>query len=171
MNVESSSKLSFEIIYESLFSVIYRVAYRIVGDSAMAEDMTHDAFIKLYQRNEALPDLNQTKYWLIRVVKNMSFNYSKRKQRERRAYDKFKDRVPVFEESGEDVVLKKESKNLVKDALEQLPHNLRVVLILKEYAGMNYREIGETLGISEGNVKVRVFRAREKLSQIMKEVM
>jgi len=44
-----------------------------------------------------------------------------------------------------------------------------MVLILKEYAEMNYKEIGKALGISEGNVKVRVFRARERLSVIMQE--
>jgi len=42
-----------------------------------------------------------------------------------------------------------------------------MVLILKEYAELNYKEIGRTLGISEGNVKVRVFRARERLAGIL----
>ena len=42
-----------------------------------------------------------------------------------------------------------------------------MVLVLKEYAEMNYKEIGRVLGISEGNVKVRVFRARERLSVLL----
>ena len=44
-----------------------------------------------------------------------------------------------------------------------------MVLILKEYAELNYKEIGKTLGITEGNVKVRVFRAREQLSKLLGE--
>jgi RNA polymerase sigma-70 factor (ECF subfamily) len=46
---------------------------------------------------------------------------------------------------------------------------LKEVLILKEYADLNYKDIGAQLGISEGNVKVRVFRAREQLSKIIGE--
>jgi RNA polymerase sigma-70 factor (ECF subfamily) len=51
--------------------------------------------------------------------------------------------------------------------MKKLPENLRMVLILKEYGEMNNKDIGRTLGISEGNVKVRVFRARERLSAIL----
>ena len=54
-------------------------------------------------------------------------------------------------------------------ALELLPENLKTVLILKEYGELNYKEIGRALGISEGNVKVRVFRARERLAGLLKE--
>jgi RNA polymerase sigma-70 factor (ECF subfamily) len=50
-----------------------------------------------------------------------------------------------------------------------LPENLRMVLVLKEYGLLNYKEIGRVLGISEGNVKVRVFRAREALLSLFRE--
>ncbi len=53
--------------------------------------------------------------------------------------------------------------------LNLLPYKLRVVLVLKEYEGLSYREIGSIMGISEGNVKVRVYRGREKLEKIFKE--
>ena len=56
-----------------------------------------------------------------------------------------------------------------KEALNQLPEKLRMVLILREYAEMNYKEIGKVLGITEGNVKIRVFRAREQLAKIIGE--
>ena len=55
------------------------------------------------------------------------------------------------------------------DALEKLPQNLKMVLVLREYAELNYKEIGRVLGITEGNVKVRVFRAREQLSKLIGE--
>ena len=64
-------------------------------------------------------------------------------------------------------MLKKETREEVREALDKLPENLRIVLILKEYGELNYKEIGRSLGISEGNVKVRVFRARERLSGIL----
>ena len=160
---------SFDTVYESLFPMIYRIAYRIVGDQGIAEDVSQEAFIKYYQRNEPLPDIDQTKYWLIRVVKNISFNHEKKKTRERKMFTRLKEETPKFSESSEKEVLKEEAKNIVKEALMEIPYNLRVVLVLKEYGKMSYKEIGAALGISEGNVKVRVFRGREKLAKLLKE--
>ena len=160
---------SFDTVYKSLFPMIYRIAYRIVGDQGIAEDVSQEAFIKYYERNDPLPDIDQTKYWLIRVVKNISFNHEKKKTRERKMFTRLKEETPKFSESSEKEVLKEEAKNIVKEALMEIPYNLRVVLVLKEYGKMSYKEIGAALGISEGNVKVRVFRGREKLAKLLKE--
>ena len=67
------------------------------------------------------------------------------------------------------LITKKETQQKVKEALDKLPEKLRMILILREYADMNYKEIGKVLGITEGNVKVRVFRAREQLAKIIGE--
>jgi RNA polymerase sigma-70 factor (ECF subfamily) len=113
------------------------------------------------------PSPEEAKYWLIRVVKNAALNYAKRKVRERKAYQRaFREDTRTVE-TGENVLLKKETREEVREALEKLPENLRIVLILKEYGELNYKEIGRTLGISEGNVKVRVFRARERLTGLL----
>ena len=160
---------SFDTVYRSLFPTIFRVAYRIVGDQGLAEDLCHEAFIKYLERPKQLPDIDQTKYWLIRVVKNISLNYEKRKLRERVAYEKLKKISPTFAESADFAIFRKETKNTVQRMLSMLPYQLRIVLILKEYSGLTYKEIGKVLGIREGNVKVRVFRAREKLVKIFEE--
>jgi RNA polymerase sigma-70 factor (ECF subfamily) len=57
----------------------------------------------------------------------------------------------------------------VQEALNILPEKLRIVLVLKEYGNLNYKEIASALDISEGNVKVRVYRARERLARYLKE--
>ncbi len=155
--------------YTELFPVIFRVAYRITGEEGVAEDLCQEAFIKYFERHEPLPDINQTKYWLIRVVKNMSLNYEKKKVREKNAVTKLEKITPQYVESTEKGVLKEETKIAVQQALDKLPYKLRVVLVLKEYARLNYKEIGSIVGISEGNVKVRIFRARERLEKIFKD--
>jgi RNA polymerase sigma factor (sigma-70 family) len=171
MYAGNGSKVSFDTVYETLFPIIYRIAYRIVGEGSAAEDVSQEAFIKYYERETPLPDLNQTKYWLIRVVKNLSYNYEKKKARERKIFLKLKEESSQVTESGEKDVIKKEIKKNVQEALQELPYNLRVVLVLKEYGGLSYKEIGSIVGISEGNVKVRVFRGREKLAKVLKEKM
>jgi RNA polymerase sigma factor (sigma-70 family) len=149
--------------------ILFKVAFRIAGTEEAAEDLCHDALIKMTEKDMQFPSINDAKYWLIRVVKNGSLNYAKRKTRERRAYERAlkEDRRTV--DSGETTVLKKEAIDRVQDALGALPENLRTVLQLKEYGELNYKEIGRVLGITEGNVKVRVFRAREQLSKMIGE--
>ena len=158
----------FNAEYSQLFPVIFRVAYRVTGDVGIAEDLCHEAFIKYYERHEPLPDTNQAKYWLIRVVKNMALNHEKRKSRERKALSKLEKITPQYAESEEKRVMEDELKSSVQEALNRLPPKLRMVLVLKEYGGLNYREIGAMLKISEGNVKVRVFRAREQLEKLFR---
>ncbi|MCL2441162.1 MAG: RNA polymerase sigma factor [Treponema sp.] len=157
----------FRQLYDSVFQVLFRVAFRVTNSREAAEDLCQESFFRLYERNMVFPSPDEAKYWLIRVVKNASLNYAKRKERERKAYQRAFREDHRQEETGEGILVKKETSEEVQKALELLPENLRIVLILKEYAEMNYKEIGKVLGISEGNVKVRVFRARERLSVLL----
>ncbi len=150
--------------------LLYKVACRITNSSEAAEDLCQEAFFRLHEKNMVFPNQEEAKYWLIRVVKNAALNYAKRKQRERRAYQRaFKENARK-EETGEEQIVKKETREEVLEALNKLPENLRTVLILKEYSEMNYREIGRVLGVNEGNVKVRVFRARERLAALLRGI-
>ena len=72
---------------------------------------------------------------------------------------------PVVAESGESNCCRTERASGVQAALDSLPHGLRAPLVFREYGGLAYREIGAMLGITENNVKVRVFRARERLER------
>jgi len=155
---------SFRKLYETVFPILFRIAYRITSSEEAAEDLCQEAFFRLHEKEMVFPNPDEAKYWLIRVVKNASLNYARRKVRERNAYQKaFREDVRTVE-TGEHLLVRKETQEEVRKALEKLPENLRVVMILKEYGDLNYKEIGRTLGISEGNVKVRVFRARERLA-------
>ncbi|GHU98089.1 RNA polymerase subunit sigma-24 [Spirochaetia bacterium] len=161
---KQTSLAEFRRLYDTVFPILFRVAFRITNGAEAAEDLCQEAFFRLYEKKMVFPNPEEAKYWLIRVVKNAALNYAKRKDRERKAYQRaFREVAHNEPETGEQFLLKKETKGEIREALEKLPENLRMVLVLKEYGELNYKEIGRTLGISEGNVKVRVFRARERL--------
>ena len=168
-SLNAANPSDFRKIYNGAMQMLYKVSYRIVNDEEAAEDIVHDSLIKMNEKAIVFPSLNDAKYWLIRVVKNASLNYVKRKGRERKAYEKALYEDHRKQDSGETELLKKETQKKTKEALDKLPENLRVVLILREYAELNYKEIGRVLGITEGNVKVRVFRAREQLAKLIGE--
>lgn len=154
----------FDRVYHELFPTVFRVAFRIAGDRGLAEDLTHEAFLRLLGRETPLPDIDQTKYWLLRVVRNLSLNHEKRRQRERRAVRRLEGAGPAYAAPADAALLAGAARDAVQEALNALPHNMRTALVLREYAGMSYREISAALGISEGNVKVRLHRARQRLA-------
>ena len=168
-NTEYARPLSFDIIYETLFPVIYHVSLRVTGNREVAEDLCHEAFIKLMERSNVLPDLEQSKCWLIRVVKNLSLNNEKRRTRERAALSRLGRISTTTTDSSEKVVLREETRTDVQSALNALPYNLRAPLVFREYGNLSYKEIGSILGITENNVKVRIFRARERLEKALPE--
>ena len=158
----------FREVYDENITLLIRIASRITGSVEAGEDVCQEAFFRYYERIGSVPEGTEARYWLIRVVKNLSLNYGKRKERERNAYWKL-GREPEMEQTneGEEKILLEESRDAVRAALDRLPAKYRIVLILKEYEKMSYKEIGESLKLSESNVKVRVFRAREQLSKIL----
>jgi len=155
--VNGGNEADFRKIYTALMPLLFKIAWRIVNDEEAAEDLVHDSLIKLNEKALAFPSMDEAKFWLIRVVKNASLNYAKRKVRERKS------------ESGETELLKSDTIKRTKEALDKLPENMRTVLVLREYGDLNYKEIGRVLGITEGNVKVRIFRAREQLAKLIGE--
>ncbi len=170
-------------------AMLLRIAYRITGSAESAQDVVQDSFMKLVEKDMRFPGPDDARYWLIRVVKNAALNVAKRRGREERAYGKWwrtagrpvesveAGAVPLAE-TGADAgvsapadedLLRRETAEEVRRALALLPAHLREVLVLKEYGGMNYREIAKVVGIREGNVKVRAFRAREALQKLLEE--
>jgi RNA polymerase sigma-70 factor (ECF subfamily) len=167
--LNAGNSADFRVIYDASMQMLFKISYRVVNDEEAAEDIVHDSLIKANEKCLVFPSLNDAKYWLIRVVKNASLNYIKRKDRERKAYEKVLYEDKHKYDSGETSLLKKDSIQKAREALKKLPKNLQEVLMLKEYGDLNYKEIGQILGITEGNVKVRVFRAREQLVKLIGE--
>ena len=109
--INAGNPVDFRKIYDASMQMLFRIAYKIVNDEDAAEDLVHDSLIKANEKELVFPSLNDAKYWLIRVVKNASLNYVKRKSREKKAYEKVLYENKHEFDSGEVSLLKKESKN------------------------------------------------------------
>ena len=157
----------FNEVYDSVFPVLIKIVFHIVGSMEVAEDICQEAFIRFYKSGTGFATDDEKRYWLIRVAKNLSFNFFKRRQREGRAVVKLEKESKTFDDGGIDTVFKNETEEIVKKALDSVPPKLRSVLILKEYGGLTYKEIAKILHISENNVKIRAFRARNFLEKMI----
>jgi len=160
----------FRRVFNENYTLLMKVVYRITGREDLAEEIVQETMIKFYERIEQLPYDETIRYWLLRVARNLALNYEKRRQRENAINRKLIQDENTFDsETADTKLIKKFEKSLVQKALMDLPFNLRVVLVLKEYFKFSYEEIGQALGITEGNVKVRIHRARLALASRLKQ--
>ena len=168
MEIRSADENVFRQVYDELFSVIYKVAYHVVYNQDVAEDICQDAFIRFYDKDMTFPSMEDAKFWLIRVAKNLSINHIKKKGRESASIEKIK-KAPVFNPyiDGQTQLILNESQEEVRKAVAQLPEIYRTVIVLREFGDLDYKAISKILNISESNVKVRVHRARKELEVVL----
>ena len=88
MEIRSGDELAFRQVYNEVFPVVMRVAYHVTYNQDVAEDICQDAFIRFYDKDMSFPSMDDAKFWLIRVVKNLSINHVKRKMRESASLEK-----------------------------------------------------------------------------------
>ena len=169
MEVKSTNRDDFRKVYDANYTLLMQVVMHIVYNQEIAEDLVQEAFERFYVKNISFPTMDEAKYWLLRVSKNLALNHIRRNKREIQLVEKVKklpgETVNFFDSSK--AVIEEEERRNVREAVNPLPENLRSVIQLKEYSGLDYKAIGKVLGISETNVKVRVHRARKKLEEIL----
>ena len=169
MEVKSTNRDDFRKVYDANYTLLMQVVMHIVYNQEIAEDLVQEAFERFYVKNISFPTMDEAKYWLLRVSKNLALNHTRRNKREIQLVEKVKklpgETVNFFDSSK--AVIEEEERRNVREAVNSLPENLRSVIQLKEYSGLDYKAIGKVLGISETNVKVRVHRARKKLEEIL----
>ena len=135
---------------------------RMLGNRAEAEEVTQDVFLKMISRCEQYDGRASVSTWLFAIAANAC------RDRLRSAWRTTSvplDAVPEpkGESSVEGGLLERERRRAVRAALDRLTREQREALLLARYRGMPYAEVARTLGISEGAVKTRVFRAVETL--------
>jgi len=161
---------AFRPIYERYKDRVYSTAYRITGDAHLAEDVTHDVFVQVYERLGQFRRRSRFSSWLYRVATNRATDVARRRGRERWL---FGGRVGERSDAGEVVPVAEaepgkaaESSELgeeVADAVAELSLKLRTVVVLRYFEGLSYEEVAEVAGLSVGTVKSRLSRAHRRL--------
>ncbi len=135
-------------------NTVFRVAYSYSGSLQDSEDITQEAFLKLYKSEERFTADENVKAWLIRVSANEAKNFIRRNALRRK--EPISENIPE-----EDYELSEIMKGLKRD--------YRVVIYLHYYEGYSVKELSKILKISESNVKVRLKRGRDKLKELITE--
>ncbi|HZO97118.1 MAG TPA: sigma-70 family RNA polymerase sigma factor [Gaiellaceae bacterium] len=152
---------AFALIVHAYETPIFNYVYRIVGDRALAEDLTQDVFVRVYQ---ALPRFSlRCKFttWLFQVTKNRVLDELRARERRPQGTVALEDapRLEVVDPPVERV----EAIEAVWRAVRELNPDLKMALLLRDVAGLPYNEIADSLEITLSTVKWRIFKAREEV--------
>lgn len=147
---------------------VYRFIIKSVKDDDMAKDIVQDTYLKLWEKHENV-DFNKAKSYIFTAAYHTMIDYI-RKNRRIVSYDTeesadYMDSLGKSTPARENVDLKK----ILNEAVNMLPEDQRSVILLRDYEGYSYNEIGEITGLSEAQVKVYIYRARLFLKNYIKD--
>ena len=168
---------AMEILVNRHQASILNLVYRFIGDRTQAKDLAQEVFIRVWQSAKRYEPKAKFTTWVYRITANLCFNELKSARRkkwfsfnrsdengEHTIEETLSDSAP----SAEALLLEKERSRQISDALQCLPENQRMALVLKRYDDLSYQEIGQIIGCSVSAVESLLVRAKRTLREKMK---
>jgi RNA polymerase sigma-70 factor (ECF subfamily) len=161
----------FEVFMQNYQNMVFSTAMRLLANSAEAEDIAQEVFLKAYERFAELRESPTVGGWLKTVATNMSLNHLSRYRARwsffsdlsRTGEDEERELEFAAPDDVEENLARSDRHELVEKALQTLPAAQRVPLVLYHLEGFRYEEIAAKLNVSLGKVKTDIFRGREAL--------
>jgi RNA polymerase sigma-70 factor (ECF subfamily) len=166
MSEQTAAAQKEKIVFDEAFTLHHRTVFRaarsVVQDAGLAEDVTQEVFLRLYNNIDSIPDAEMLRPWLIRVAINVARNTIRGNIRANTREENYvKESAEVSVYSIESDYEQRESTSEINRALNKIKEPLRSCLILKQQ-GLSYREIAESLSLNETSIGQYVARARKE---------
>ena len=147
--------------------LLYRIAYRLLEDSFVAEDMVQEAYTKLWDKRNEIASIENHRAFAIATLRNLCIDYL-RKRRERVSFD---DKLESFNSSSLSTEIElKDDVRYLESLIEKLPDQQRKIMILKHWDHYSDDEIEQITGLSKGNIRVVLSRARNTIKEQFKKL-
>ena len=170
---------AFNYLAEKYHRPIIHFLYRMVRNQAIAEEMAQEVFLRVYRSRESYRAEAKFTTWLYRIATNLAVNHARDTKHERAVQNVYLDApdeqtgtrpdVAGDELSAEQRLLREERMKAIRAQVRALPERQRMAVVLHKYQGIDYREIGQVLKLSEPAVKSLLFRAYQTLRETLKE--
>ena len=163
---------SFSYIVDRHKDKAYNLAFRICGNREEAEELAQDSFLKAFRAIKSFRMKSSFATWFYRIVYNTSISHVRIKKKGVLSLEDFPADATDFIGSNttEEEAEKEYRSSLVNFALQKINEEERGLVSLYYYEEMNTDEISEVTGISKSNIKVKLFRARQKMLEIIEKV-
>jgi RNA polymerase sigma-70 factor, ECF subfamily len=179
LRVRAGDVAAFDYLVQKFRRPIIAYMYRMAHNSATAEELAQEVFLRVYRSRESYSADAKFSTWLYRIATNLAINHARDTQHERPEVSvsldepdpetgttmDVADKTPNVEQS----LLRRERLAAIRKQIDALPERQRTAVLMHKYQGMDYRQIGEVLKLSESATKSLLFRAYETLRERLKE--
>ena len=166
VRAQAGDKAAYEAIVEQFAPMVFRLISRFFRTREDVEDLAQEVFLKLFSRVDQIRPEENFPGWLARVTINTCYDELRKTRRRKIALETY---GPLLETEKSFVPPDPDKFGKTRLALQSLDPKLKIPLVLKEVEEMSVEEIARAMGLTQTNVKVRLFRARKKLASLLSD--
>ncbi len=169
---------AFEDLVLEYQKQVYHIALKMTGNEEDALDLSQETFLKAFRTLPSFRGEAGFGSWLYRMTANLCIDFLRKKKRQgseqilsldAEEEDRRPTELPDLRYEPQSALEKKETREKVQAGLQKLPHEQRLILVLRDVEGFSYQEISDALKIELGTVKSRIYRARAHLARLLTE--
>ena len=178
LELRAGNMAGFDYLIQKYRKPIIHFMYRMVHNQAIAEELAQEVFLRVYRSRETYRAEARFSTWVYRIATNLGVNHARDTKQERFASTIHLDEVDPETGTTPDVadstigaetnMLRNERMNAIRQHVLALPERQRMAVLMHKYEGMDYKQIGEVLKLSESATKSLLFRAYQTLREKLK---
>lgn len=178
LELKAGNMDAFDVLLGKYRKPIVHFMFRMVHNQAVAEELAQEVFLRVYRSRETYRAEARFSTWLYRIATNLGVNHARDTRHERTASTIYLDAVDAETGTTPDVaddtpsaesdLLQKERMNAIRQHVMALPERQKMAVLMHKYEGMDYKQIGEVLKLSESATKSLLFRAYQTLREKLK---
>jgi len=179
LELRAGNMAGFDFLLQKYRKPIIHFMYRMVHNQAVAEELAQEVFLRVYRSRETYRAEARFSTWLYRIATNLGVNHARDTRHERAASTIYLDETDSETGTTPDVadttpgvetkMLRRERLNAIRQHVLALPERQRMAVLMHKYEGMDYKQIGDVLKLSESATKSLLFRAYQTLREKLKE--
>ena len=161
------NKISFRNDILPLKNELYRLALRITLNPAEAEDIVQETMIKVWNKREQWNDIESIEAFCLTICRNISLDKMRKMENQNQSLEESEHDAPdqSYASNPEEQAMQQDKLMLIRRLINALPEKQRSAMQLRDFEGKSYKEIAQIMDISEEQVKINIFRARQTIRQ------
>lgn len=179
IELRNGNMVAFDVLLQKYRKPIVHFMFRMVHNQAVAEELAQEVFLRVYRSRETYRAEARFSTWLYRIATNLGVNHARDTRHERSASTVYLDETDAETGTTPDVadatpsaeanMLRRERMNAIRQHVMSLPERQQTAVLMHKYEGMDYKQIGEVLKLSESATKSLLFRAYQTLREKLKD--
>jgi RNA polymerase sigma-70 factor (ECF subfamily) len=179
LELRTGNMAGFDYLIQKYRKPIIHFMFRMVHNQAVAEELAQEVFLRVYRSRETYRAEARFSTWLYRIATNLGVNHARDTRHERAASTVYLDEADSETGTTPDVadttpgaetsMLRRERMNAIRQHVMSLPERQRMAVLMHKYEGMDYKQIGDVLKLSESATKSLLFRAYQTLREKLKD--